>query len=162
MAQTVNVTGRRLTSARTTFTIAGFARAKEFGDYGNCLTSQDGFHIWPLGEKEGERAHKSAEEPAPVEAVATGVLPGSTTPTTACVCLRSINARLTSSHLNQRRSPREICLRRRCRERIRRKVRASRRFFFRSSQSPIGDLREPQAGDCKSSSRSGQICLPSQ
>jgi len=29
-----------------------------------------GFHIWPLGEEEGDQDHESAEEPAPVEAVA--------------------------------------------------------------------------------------------
>ena len=28
-----------------------------------------GFHIWPLGQGEGEQNYKSAEEPAPVEAV---------------------------------------------------------------------------------------------
>jgi hypothetical protein len=72
-----------------------------------------GFHIWPLGQGEGEQDYESAEEPAPVEAVATGVLPGSATPATAAAGGRSINARLTSSHFNQRRSPREICLRRR-------------------------------------------------
>jgi hypothetical protein len=31
-----------------------------------------GFHIWPLGQEEGEQDHESAEEPAPVEAVAAG------------------------------------------------------------------------------------------
>jgi hypothetical protein len=33
-AQTVNVTGRRLTSASTRFTIAGFARARDLGIMG--------------------------------------------------------------------------------------------------------------------------------
>jgi hypothetical protein len=28
-----------------------------------------GFHIWPLGQGEGEQNYESAEEPAPVEAV---------------------------------------------------------------------------------------------
>ena len=29
-----------------------------------------GFHIWPRGQGEGEENYESAEEPAPVEAVA--------------------------------------------------------------------------------------------
>jgi hypothetical protein len=76
------------------------------------LPSQSGgFQIWPLGQEEGERDHDSAEEPAPLEAVAAAVLSGSTTPATAVVGLRNINARLSSSHLHHRRNPREMCLR---------------------------------------------------
>ena len=29
-----------------------------------------GFHIWPLGQEQGNQAQETAEEPAPVEAVA--------------------------------------------------------------------------------------------
>ena len=68
MSQTVNVTGRRLTSARTRFTIAGSASAKGFGDYGNCLTRQAAFTSGHL-DREGQQNYESAEEPAPVEAV---------------------------------------------------------------------------------------------
>src|SRR5262249_24331996 len=39
-AQTLNVTGRKLISADTTFTIADFATAKGSGGYGNCRASQ--------------------------------------------------------------------------------------------------------------------------
>ena len=47
----------------------GFREGK--GIWGLCKlpTESGGFHIWPLGE-EGEQAHESAEEPAPLEAVA--------------------------------------------------------------------------------------------
>src|SRR5262245_170447 len=38
-----SVTGPRLTSADTTFTTADSARAKGFGDYGNCRASQAAF-----------------------------------------------------------------------------------------------------------------------
>ena len=64
-AQTVNVTGRRLTSARTRFTIADFARAKGFGDYGNCLTRQAAFAFGHLdrGKATGiMRARKSPRQ----------------------------------------------------------------------------------------------------
>jgi len=91
----------------------GFREGKGIWGLWELPSESGGFHIWPLGQGEGEQDYESAEEPAPVETVATEVLPGSTTPATACVRLRNINARLTSSHLHQRRSPREICLRRR-------------------------------------------------
>jgi hypothetical protein len=70
MAQTVNVTGRRLTLARTGFTIAGFARVKGFWGLWELPNESGGFHIWPLGQDEGEQDYESAEEPAPLEAVA--------------------------------------------------------------------------------------------
>lgn len=70
-----------------------------------------GFQIWPLGHEEGENDQESAEEPTPVEAVAAGLLPESTSSATVVVRLRNIKARLISSHFHQRRSPREICLR---------------------------------------------------
>src|SRR5207248_5525229 len=72
-----------------------------------------GFYIWPLGQGEGEQNYESAEEPAPVEAVAVETPPESTTPATAALGPRSIKTRLISSHLHQRRSPRKICLPRR-------------------------------------------------
>ncbi len=62
------------------------------------------------GDEQGEQDHERAEEPAPVEAVAAGTLLGSMAPATATLGLRSINIRLMSSHLNQRLSPREMCL----------------------------------------------------
>ena len=88
----------------------GFREGKGIWGLWELPNESGGFHIWPLGQGEGEQDYESAEEPASVETVATGVLPGSTTPVTACVCLRNINARLMSSHLHQRRNPREICL----------------------------------------------------
>ena len=65
MAQTVNVTGGRLTSAETTFTIEGFAREKESGDYGNCLTSQVAFTSGHLDKAKSNgiiRARKSLRQ----------------------------------------------------------------------------------------------------
>jgi len=91
----------------------GFREGKGIWGLWELPNESGGFQIWPLGQGEGEQDYESAEEPAPVEAVATGVLPGSATPAAAAAGGRSINARLTSSHLHQRRSPREICLRRR-------------------------------------------------
>ena len=69
-AQTVNVTGRRLTSARTRFTIAGFREGKGIWGLWELPNEAGGFRIWPLGQGEGDRNYESAEEPAPVEAVA--------------------------------------------------------------------------------------------
>lgn len=65
MTKKGNVTGRRLTSARTRFTTAGFARAKGFGDYGNCLTSQAAFtsgHLDRAKPKRIMRARKSLRQ----------------------------------------------------------------------------------------------------
>ena len=56
------------TSARTRFTIAGFA-GKGFGGYGNRLTSQAAFASGHFSQGEAEQNHERAEEPAPVEAV---------------------------------------------------------------------------------------------
>jgi hypothetical protein len=89
----------------------GFREGKGIWGVWELPDESGGFHIWPLGQEEGERDHESAEEPAPVEAVAVAVLPGSMTPATAVVGLRNIKARLTSSHLHQRSNPREMCLR---------------------------------------------------
>ena len=65
----VNVTGRKLISADTTFPIAGFARAKGSGGLWELPSESGGFHIWPLGQEEGEHDHESVEEPARVEAL---------------------------------------------------------------------------------------------
>src|SRR6185312_9495746 len=62
-AQTVNVTGRRLTSADTTFTIADFARAKGFGDYGNCLTSPAAFTSGHLDRAKANRIMRARKSP---------------------------------------------------------------------------------------------------
>ena len=101
----------------------GFREGKGIWGLWELPSESGGFHIWPLGQEEGEQDHESAEEPAPVEAVAAGVLPGSSAfatatadrPTAATVVagLRNINATFISSHFNQRRSPLEICLARR-------------------------------------------------
>jgi hypothetical protein len=88
----------------------GFREGKGIWGLWELPNESGGFHIWPLGHEEGERDHESAEEPAPVETVAAGVLPGSATPATAAAG-HNINPRLTSSHFHQRRSPRENCLR---------------------------------------------------
>ena len=99
----------------------GFREGKGIWGLWELPNESGGFHIWPLGHGQGEQAHESAEEPAPVETVAAGVMPGSfafaeatadkPTPATVLGCPHSINARLMSSHFHQRRSPREICLR---------------------------------------------------
>jgi hypothetical protein len=89
----------------------GFREGKGIWGVWELPNESGGFHIWPLGQEEGERDHESAEEPAPVEAVAAAVLPGSMAPATAVVGLRNIKAKLTSSHLHQRSNPREMCLR---------------------------------------------------
>ena len=36
-------------------------------------TGTGGFHIWPVGEEQGEHEHEEAEEPAPADAVAAEV-----------------------------------------------------------------------------------------
>ena len=68
MTQKENVTGRRLTSARTTFTTAGFARAKGIWGLWELPNESGGFHVWPLGQGGGEEDYESAEEPALVGA----------------------------------------------------------------------------------------------
>ena len=69
MTQRVNVTGRRLTSARTTFTTAGFARAKGSGDYGNCLTSQADFTSGRLDRAKAKRIMRARKSPRSSEQV---------------------------------------------------------------------------------------------
>jgi hypothetical protein len=101
----------------------GFREGKGIWGLWELPNESGGFHIWPLGQGEGEQDYESAEEPAPVEAVAVETLPGSSafaestadkpTPVTPALRPRSIKTRLISSHLHQRRSPRKICLRRR-------------------------------------------------
>src|SRR5438552_16825385 len=61
--QTASVTGRRLTSADTTFTIADFARAKGFGDYGNCLTNQAAFTSGHLDRAKANRIMRARKSP---------------------------------------------------------------------------------------------------
>ena len=48
----------------------GFRDGKGIWGLWELPSESGGFHIWPLGEKEGDQDHESAEEPAPVEAVA--------------------------------------------------------------------------------------------
>src|SRR5262245_27318971 len=50
-----NATGQKLISADTTFTIAGFARAKESGDYGSCHANQAAFTFGQSGKKKAPR-----------------------------------------------------------------------------------------------------------
>ena len=54
----------------------GFREGKGIWGLWELPNESGGFHIWPLGQGEGEQDYESAEEPAPVEAVATEVLPG--------------------------------------------------------------------------------------
>jgi hypothetical protein len=54
----------------------GFREGKGIWGLWELPNESGGFHIWPLGQGEGEEDYESAEEPAPVEAVATEVLPG--------------------------------------------------------------------------------------
>ena len=89
----------------------GFREGKGIWGVWELPNESGGFHVWPLGQEEGERDHESAEEPAPLEAVAAETLPGSTAPATAALGLRSIKTRLMNSHLHQRSNPREMCLR---------------------------------------------------
>jgi hypothetical protein len=89
----------------------GFREGKGIWGLWELPNESGGFHIWPLGQEEGDQDHERAEEPIPVEAVAREMLPGSTTPATAALGLRSINIRLINSHFHQRRSPRKICFR---------------------------------------------------
>ena len=70
MAQTVNVTGRRLTSGAHEVYYRGFREGKGIWGLWELPNESGGFHIWPLGQGEGEQNYESAEEPAPVEAVA--------------------------------------------------------------------------------------------
>src|SRR5262245_3315069 len=65
-AQTGNVTGPKLTSTDTMFTIADYARARVSGDYGNCLTSQAAFTSGRSDRKKANRftgAPKSPHQP---------------------------------------------------------------------------------------------------
>lgn len=66
----MNVTGRRLTSARTKFTYRGFREGKGIWGLWELPNESGGFHIWPLGEEEGDQDHETVEEPVPVEAAA--------------------------------------------------------------------------------------------
>src|SRR6266446_4226516 len=64
-SQIVNVTGRRLTSTDTTFTIAAFARVKGSGGYGNWRASPAAFTSGHLATSEGNkimRARKSQRQ----------------------------------------------------------------------------------------------------
>ena len=53
----------------------GFREGKGIWGLWELPHESGGFHIWPLGQEEGDQDHESAEEPAPVEAVAAAVLP---------------------------------------------------------------------------------------
>jgi len=68
MPQPASVTGQTLTSGRTTFTIADSAKAKASGGVWELPNESGGFHIWPVGEQEGEHAQESAEESPNIEA----------------------------------------------------------------------------------------------
>ena len=46
----------------------GFREGKGIWGLWELPCDSGGFHIWPLGEEEGEQDYESAEEPAPVEA----------------------------------------------------------------------------------------------
>ena len=70
MAQTASVTGQKPTPAPTTFTIVVSVKAKGFGACGTCGVIPAVFTSGRPGKKKGEHKDKSAEEPAPLEAVA--------------------------------------------------------------------------------------------
>src|SRR5947199_6704489 len=59
MTQAANVTGRKLTSARTMFTIVVFARAKEFGDFGNCRAIRGVFTFGRSAKRKANRSTKA-------------------------------------------------------------------------------------------------------
>jgi len=48
----------------------GFREGKGIWGLWELKEGSGGFHIWPLGEEEGEHEQETLEEPAPVEAVA--------------------------------------------------------------------------------------------
>ena len=48
----------------------GFREGKGIWGLWELPNESGGFHIWPLGQEEGDQGHETAEEPAPVEAVA--------------------------------------------------------------------------------------------
>src|SRR6266446_455509 len=48
----------------------GFREGKGIWGLWELASESGGFYIWPLGHERGEQNHESAEEPAPVEAVA--------------------------------------------------------------------------------------------
>jgi hypothetical protein len=48
----------------------GFREGKGIWGLWELPSDSGGFHIWPRGEEEGEQERESAEEPAPLEAVA--------------------------------------------------------------------------------------------
>ena len=49
----------------------GFREGKGIWGVWELPSDSGGFHIWPLGQEEGEQDYESAEEPLPVGAVAT-------------------------------------------------------------------------------------------
>jgi hypothetical protein len=51
----------------------GFREGKGIWGLWELPNESGGFHIWPLGEEEGEQEHESVEEPAPAEAGASSV-----------------------------------------------------------------------------------------
>jgi len=89
----------------------GFREGKGIWGVWELPSESGGFHVWPRGQEQGEQDYESAEEPAPVEAVAAETLTGPTIPATVALGPRSIKTRLISSHFHQRSSPRETCLR---------------------------------------------------
>src|SRR5262249_26154269 len=62
-------TGRKVTSERTTFTTAGFASAKGFGGYGNCLTSQAAFTYGHVDRAKAKRIMRARKSPRASEQV---------------------------------------------------------------------------------------------
>lgn len=48
----------------------GFREGKRIWGLWELPNESGGFHVWPLGQGEGEQNYESVEEPAPVEAVA--------------------------------------------------------------------------------------------
>jgi hypothetical protein len=48
----------------------GFREGKGIWGLWELPSESGGFHIWPLGQQEGEQHHETAEEPAPLETVA--------------------------------------------------------------------------------------------
>jgi hypothetical protein len=48
----------------------GFREGKGIWGLWELPSESGGFHIWPLGEEEGEQDHEKTEERAPIEAVA--------------------------------------------------------------------------------------------
>jgi hypothetical protein len=156
----VSVIGRKPIWVRTMFTIAGFARARGSGDYGNCRASQAAFTSGRWGRTKANRitiARKSPRQSKQLREFCRGHPPSPQLRRTGPPRLQLLLACGTSMPgLLARTStsgavPVKFVWQGDGPERIHRKVLASRRFFVRNSQSSICGSPKLSAGDHKNS-----------